>query len=151
MGQGRNAIWLAQQGWKVTGFDPAEKAVALATVTAQKLGVKVTAEVKGLEQYDFGENKWDLIVVSYVAGREARDKIQRGLKPGGIVVVEAFHRDATRGRSIGSGVVYAPGELVGLFPLLRVVRYEEPLAEADFGGSGDRVRVVRLCAEKAAE
>src|SRR4051812_46847496 len=30
MGQGRNAIWLAQQGWDVTGFDPAEKAVALA-------------------------------------------------------------------------------------------------------------------------
>jgi len=30
MGQGRNGIWLAQQGWDVTGFDPAEKAVALA-------------------------------------------------------------------------------------------------------------------------
>src|SRR5262249_10958353 len=27
MGQGRNSIWLAQQGWDVTGFDPAEKAV----------------------------------------------------------------------------------------------------------------------------
>ena len=92
--------------------------------------------MQGLERYDFGENKWDLIVLSYVAFREARDRIQRRLKPEGIVVVEAFHRDATRGRSIGSGVVYAPGELVGLFLLLRVVRYEEPLAEADFEDQG---------------
>jgi hypothetical protein len=30
MGQGRNAIWLAQQGWTATGFDPADRAVALA-------------------------------------------------------------------------------------------------------------------------
>src|SRR5262245_55827538 len=49
MGQGRNAIWLAQQGWDVTGFDPAEKAVALAQETARKLGVHVKAEVKGME------------------------------------------------------------------------------------------------------
>src|SRR5262249_3026316 len=38
MGQGRNAIWLAQQGWDVTGFAPAEKAVTLAQQTAAKLG-----------------------------------------------------------------------------------------------------------------
>ena len=30
MGQGRNAIYLAQQGWTVTGFDPADQAVAAA-------------------------------------------------------------------------------------------------------------------------
>jgi SAM-dependent methyltransferase len=150
MGQGRNAIWLAQQGWNVTGFDPAEKAVALARQNAEKLGLKLTTEVKSLEQFDFGESKWDLILLSYVGGREARERIQRALKPGGILVVEAFHRDATRGRAIGSGVVFAPGELVGLYLGLRVVRYEEPVVEADFGGAGEHVRVVRLCAAKPA-
>ena len=34
MGQGRNALYLAQQGWAVTGFDPADKAVAQANATA---------------------------------------------------------------------------------------------------------------------
>lgn len=41
MGQGRNAIWLAQQGWDVTGLDPAEQAVArfaIATAARQKNG-----------------------------------------------------------------------------------------------------------------
>src|SRR5437016_8333708 len=54
MGQGRNSIWLAQQGWDVTGFDPAEKAVALAQETARKLGVNLKTEVKGIEDFDFG-------------------------------------------------------------------------------------------------
>lgn len=38
MGQGRNAIWLARQGWDVTGFDPAAQALAIAQRTAQSFG-----------------------------------------------------------------------------------------------------------------
>ncbi|MBV8817980.1 MAG: methyltransferase domain-containing protein, partial [Acidobacteriaceae bacterium] len=45
MGQGRNAIWLAQNGWTVTGFDPADKAVALANQTAERLGVHLNTEI----------------------------------------------------------------------------------------------------------
>jgi hypothetical protein len=43
-------------------------------------------------------------------------------------------------------VVFDKGEVVILFPNLRVVRYEEPMALADFGNQ--RVRVVRYCGEK---
>ena len=149
MGQGRNAVWLAQNGWTVTGFDPAEKAVAVASQTASKLGVKLTTVVSTAEDFEFGENKWDLILLSYVGAREFSDKVRSALKPGGVVVLEAFHRDATRGRSIGSGVVFDSGELPALFRDLRVVRYEEPMATGDFGQ--ERVRLVRLCAEKPAE
>jgi 16S rRNA G1207 methylase RsmC len=53
MSQGRNAIWLAQQGWEVTGFDPADKAVGLARQNAEKLAVKLRTEVKGSEDFDF--------------------------------------------------------------------------------------------------
>lgn len=146
MGQGRNSIWLAQQGWDVTGFDPADKAVALALENARKAGVQIKAEVKGMEDFDFGESRWDMIVLSYVGPREMPEVIQRALKPGGVLVVEAFHRDATKGRSIGGGVVFDTGELPALFPHLRVVRYEEPLATADFGL--DKVRLVRYCGER---
>jgi SAM-dependent methyltransferase len=146
MGQGRNAIWLAQQGWDVTGFDPAEKAVALARQTAEELGVKLHTEITGMEDFDFGERRWDLILLSYVGGREAPGRVQRALKPGGVLVLEAFHRDAAKGRSIGGDVVFDTGELPRLFPELRVVRYEEPVATADFGRQ--KVRVVRYCAER---
>ena len=145
MGQGRNAIWLAQQGWDVTGFDPAERAVALARETARKLGVNLKTEIKGMENFDFGERRWDLILLSYVGGRQITDKVQRALKPGGILVIEGFHRDATRDGPIGAGVVFDTGELPPLFPRLRVVRYEEPVAEADFGQI--KVRLVRYCGE----
>ncbi len=149
MGQGRNAIWLAQQGWETTGFDPAERAVAAADAMAQKLGITLYTQVAGAEQFDFGRNRWDLILLSYVGGREFKDRIMQALRPGGIVVVEAFHRDATKGRSIGGGVVFDTAELPLLFKDLRVVRYQEPLSIADFGQT--RVRVVQFCAEKPAE
>jgi SAM-dependent methyltransferase len=146
MGQGRNAIWLAQQGWDVTGFDPADKAVALAQETARKLGVNLKTEIKGMQDFDFGERRWDLILLSYVGGREMPDVLQRALKPGGILVIEGFHRDVTKGGSIGGAVVFDTGELPPLFPQLRVVRYEEPVADADFGQI--KMRLVRYCGER---
>jgi SAM-dependent methyltransferase len=146
MGQGRNSVWLAQQGWQVTGFDPAEKAVALALENAKRVGVTLKTEIKGMETFDIGENRWDLILLSYVGGREMPDVFQRALKPGGILVVEAFHRDATKNRPIGPAVVFDTGELPALFKQLRVVRYEEPVADADFGQN--RVRLVRYCGER---
>jgi 2-polyprenyl-3-methyl-5-hydroxy-6-metoxy-1,4-benzoquinol methylase len=149
MGQGRHAIWLAQQGWTVTGFDPADKAVALARANAAKAGVILSTEVKGEEEFEFGENRWDLILASYVGARSFHEKAQRALKPGGLMIVLGFHRDATRGRPIGSGVVFDTGELPALFKALRTVRYEEPVEVADFGL--ERVRLVRFCAEKPAE
>jgi SAM-dependent methyltransferase len=149
MGQGRNALWLAQQGWEVTGFDPAERAVALARANAAKLGVKLTTEIKGYEQFDFGENRWDLILLSYVGGREMNALVTKSLKPGGIVILEAFHRDATKGTPIGAAVVFDTAEVPSLFQSLRVVRYEEPLTTTDFGLM--RARVVRYCAEKPVE
>jgi len=45
MGQGRNALYLAQKGWTVTGFDPAAEAVALAQREANKAGVAMATEV----------------------------------------------------------------------------------------------------------
>ena len=129
-----------------TGFDPAERAVAAAQEAARKLGVHFKSEIKGMATFDFGERRWDLILLCYVGGREMTDVLQRALKPGGVLIVEGFHRDSTKGRSIGGGVVFDTGELPALYPQLRVVRYEEPVRKADFGQ--EMVRVVRYCAER---
>lgn len=61
-------------------------------------------------------------------------------------MIEGFHRDATKGRPIGGEVVFDTGELPRLFPEQRVVRYEEPIEDADFGQV--KVRLVRYCAER---
>jgi len=146
MGQGRNTIYLAQQGWESVGFDPADRAVAAAQSEAAKLGVKIVTSVARAEAFDWGENRWDLIVLSYVGGREYAARVVRALRPGGMVVVEGFHRDATKTQSIGGAVVFDTNELLTLFAPLRVVRYEDTNAKGDFG-QGD-TRVVRLAAVK---
>jgi len=141
MGQGRNALWLAHQGWETTGYDPAEKAVALARETAAKVGVKVTTVVAKDSDFDMGLAKWDLILLSYVEVRDNAEKVIRALAPGGIVVVEYFHADFQ-----GAPGGFSDNELLQLFGKLRVVRYEDTEDVADFGM--EKTRLVRLCAEK---
>jgi len=71
---------------------------------------------------------------------------RREARTGGKVVVEGFHRDATRAHPIGGAVVFDTNELLKLFPDLRIVRYEDTNAVGDFGL--DETRVVRLAAVK---
>lgn len=149
MGQGRNAIWLAKQGWEVTGFDPAERALAAAREAAAKAGVSVKTQVAESETFAFGQGQWDAIVLSYVSFREIAAKVAAALRPGGVVIIEGFHRDATKGASIGGGVVFDSAEIPGLFRDLRVVRYQEPMSVSDFGKR--RARVVQYCGEKPVE
>jgi SAM-dependent methyltransferase len=146
MGQGRNAVYLAQQGWTVTGFDPAGQAVAAAQAEAARVGVKLTALAVDDAHFDFGKDRWDLIVLSYVGAREFVPRIYDSLKPGGMVVVEAFHRDATKNGPIGGAVVFDTNELLKLFERFRVIQYEDVEDVADFGMQ--KQRVVRLAAEK---
>jgi SAM-dependent methyltransferase len=141
MGQGRNALWLAQQGWETTGYDPAEKAVALAKETAAKAGVKLSTVIAKDSEFDMGVAKWDLILLSYVEVRDNAEKVIRALAPGGIVVVEYFHADYQ-----GAPGGFSDNELIRLFANLRVVRYEDTEDVADFGNQ--KARLVRLCAEK---
>jgi SAM-dependent methyltransferase len=146
MGQGRNAIYLAQQGWVVTGFDPADQAVAAADAEAARLGVTLTTRVLRDDQFDFGKEQWDLIVLSYVGLRHLVPRLYDSLKPGGLVIVEGFHRDATKTTPIGGAVVFDTNELLKLFERFRVVRYEDTEGMGDFGMQ--RTRLVRLCAQK---
>jgi SAM-dependent methyltransferase len=130
----------------VTGFDPADKAVAAAQAEAKRLGVALDAQVLRDDQFEFGKDQWNLIVFSYVGVRDVVARAYDSLKPGGSVVVEAFHRDATRIDRLGDDVVFDTNELPKLFERFRVIRYEDTEAVADFGQK--RLRVVRLLAQK---
>jgi len=148
MGEGRNSIWLAQQGWDVTGFDPADQAVAVARAKAQTLGLAIRTEITTMEKSEFGENQWNLILLSYAGCSQFAQQVEKALKPGGILVEEAFHTDALKTIRIG-GSLCKPGELPNAFQGLRVLRYEEPVAKPDFAPRP--ARVVRFAAEKPVE
>ncbi len=151
MGEGRNALYLAQQGWQVTGVDVADKALAYAQKRAQATGVKITTELADMAKYDWGTNKWDLIVLSYAGGRDYADRVKKALKPGGLVVIEAFHMDATNQLQVVGGdyrVFFQTDELKKLYgdAGLNIVRYEEPIGTADF--TKQQLRLVKLVARK---
>jgi SAM-dependent methyltransferase len=135
MGQGRNAVFLAMQGWDVTGFDPSDEAVRLAQANAAKAGVNIHALVAADGQFDFGVARWDLIAMTYVRSPTARDadRIRRALAPGGIFVYEN-----------GSD---RHNELLKLFLSFRILRFEDANAFPDWN-PGEKIRLERLVAEK---
>ena len=133
MGQGRNSVYLATLGWEVTGMDPAEVGLAIARQSAHQAKVRITPILQTAEEFDWGEARWDLIAVIYMNPRRLKEQIRASLKPGGLLVVEGFHRDATKDRKIGAGVVYDTDESRNMLPEFEVLRYQEPEALPDFG------------------
>ena len=94
-GEGRNAVWLAQQGFTVSSIEQSEKGVAKTLRLALQRGIIVMAERGELETFHIQPNSWDLIVSIYAhTPQELRRKLHRqvvaGLKPGGVFILEAY-------------------------------------------------------------
>lgn len=146
MGQGRNSLHLAEQGWRVTGVDISDEGIRLARAEATKRKLDIEAIEADLATWDFGHARWDLVVFVY-AGADPKDveRIKASLRPGGLVVVEVFHAEGTGGtRSSG----FASGELARLFgDGFRIVRDDVVEDVADWGGP-TKVKLVRFVAEK---
>ena len=121
MGQGRNTIFLAQQGWDVTGFDPSVEGVRQAQAAAWKLKLHLNASVAREEDFDLGREKWDLIVMTYVRRLTGEDanRFQQALKPRGILVYE--------NNNVGER-----NELLRAFCRFRILRFEDVDAHTDW-------------------
>jgi predicted O-methyltransferase YrrM len=136
MGQGRNSVFLALNKWDVTGFDPSDEGVRASRANAQKLGIELTAVISTDNDFNFGQERWDLILVTYVRNltRADADRYWRALRPGGVVVYE-------NGAAEGNEVLLA-------FSRFRIVRWEDVLDFPDW--NRDRqIRIQKLVAEKA--
>jgi SAM-dependent methyltransferase len=120
MGDGRNALYLAKLGWTVHGFDISEVAVNLAKRHAGELGLKINAVVSSDADYDFGNERFDLILFSWSMPLVDVRKVVQALKPGGIVVME-----------FGPGFVGRNG-MLHLFDDLIIERYEVTRGVSDF-------------------
>jgi SAM-dependent methyltransferase len=141
MGEGRNAIFLAQKGYKVTGVDISSVAVKKSYLLAQEFGVKIKGVVASLKDYKIAPGSFDAIVCFYYVDRSLVESIKTWLKPGGILIYEAFtlrekDRDpAKRNDPLGDTIYLKEQELLKLFPGMRVLKYEEPLHEKEFRSS----------------
>ena len=101
MGEGRNSLFLALEGWDVTGYDIADEALDTALARAERLGVNINAIHTSKNEFDHGINKWDLVALIYAdiafGGSITRggfiDTVANSLKQGGLVVYECMHQD----------------------------------------------------------
>jgi cyclopropane fatty-acyl-phospholipid synthase-like methyltransferase len=96
-GEGRNAVFLAQQGCKVCGVDFSAEGRKKTLQLAQKQGVEIDYDVADLTQYDMGEEQWDGIVSIFChvvdsARLAVYRTIKRGLKSGGIFLLESYNK-----------------------------------------------------------
>ncbi len=150
MGQGRNAVYLARQGWEVTGVDISAVGIEFARKRAAEAGVKIETVLTRFQDFDVGVSRWDLIVGMYMHGLVTTQaaRIIQGLKPDGMLVVEGFHRDVMRDspeRRIPLG--YSTNALLEPFKGLRVKLYQDTIGQPDFSQTAGPV--VRMMAVKA--
>ena len=105
-GQGRNAVWLAEQGFAVTAVDQSSVGMAKAQELAVARGLPLMTVVGDLAHYDLGQDCWDNIVsiFGHLPGELRRDVHRRvidALRPGGTFLVEAYTPDQLATGGIG--------------------------------------------------
>lgn len=148
MGQGRNAVALAQKGWQVTGFDISDEGLALAKAGATQAGVSIQAVMARDDQFDYGVAQWDLIAVIYGPGSiaDARfvERLHAALKPGGIVVVESFA--SPKAAPLRRPVDIDPTDLLRAFATFRLLRFED--ADGTSEWDPQTTPLVRMVAQK---
>jgi hypothetical protein len=70
---------------------------------AEKRGLLIETLITPYEDFDWGKEKWDLILFSYFFPQAVLPKVWEALRPGGLIVVEGFHIDTAKVRPVGGG------------------------------------------------
>ncbi len=97
-GEGRNAVYLASLGYEVTGVDGSEVGLRKAMELATERGVAINTVHADLSEFEIEPEQWDGIIACYchvpsAARISLHQAAVRGLKPGGVFVLEAFSKE----------------------------------------------------------
>jgi SAM-dependent methyltransferase len=121
-GEGRNGVWLAEQGLDVRSFDFSPLAVVKARDLARQRGVTLKTEVADLFTWPWPTAAFDVIAAIFFqfAGPDTRDAvfagIKQALKPGGLLLMEGYH---VRQLGFGTG---GPSDVANLWTPELLVR-----------------------------
>ncbi len=146
-GEGRNAVFLAEQGHKVEAVDISRIALSRARRLAKARGVRIRTALADLASYPIAPGVFDLIIDFYFLDRRLIPKMKKGLRKGGRVVFQTYLIEQ---KSLGPEgpanprYFLQPNELFRLFRGFRVLFYREGI----FRESGRRKAIASLVAEK---
>lgn len=95
-GEGRNSVWLAQQGLEVTAFDFSPVGVEKARALAREAGVSVDHRQSDIFQWDWQPAAWDVVVAIFIQflnpGQRAEifRRFRETLRPGGLLILQGY-------------------------------------------------------------
>lgn len=159
-GEGRNAVFAARLGWSVTAVDFAGQGARKAALLAERHHVKIDYFVADIADFEFPRNTYDVAGLIYAhlppdIRPRVHEKIIESLKPGGYIILEAFHKDQFRNSTGGpkkEDLLYTTEILERDFSGIEFIRLEKIklfLSQGSFHqGESD---VVRLFGRKRSE
>lgn len=132
-GEGRNAVYAAQNGWEVTAFDFSQKAQEKALKLAHEKNVEIDYKLTSIDKTDLSDNYFDVAALIFVHLPKPDfeiflQKLLKSIKPGGQLIIEGYSINQL-GRSSGGpkneNLLYHPEWLKNMLSNTRIELFEE--------------------------
>lgn len=157
-GEGRNGVFLAENGLDVVSMDSSANAQQKAKALAKERGVEIECELADIAEWQWQENAFDLVAGIFIqfVGPEARAEIFEGMKrtvkPGGIILLHGYTPKQLEYRTGGPPFLenlYTPEILRASFADFKIHELRDYEADLDEGkGHSGRSALIDLVAEK---
>ncbi len=95
-GEGRNGVWLARQGLRVTSFDLSPVGVEKARRLARETGVALDARVADINDWNWDAARYDVVAAIFIQFASPRERakifagMMRALEPGGLLLLQGY-------------------------------------------------------------
>lgn len=94
-GEGRNGVWLAEQGLHVVTVDLSDVGQRKAQQLAEQRGVELTALQADLTRWTWPVSEFDVVASIFLhlppsVRQEMHQAMLKALRPGGLLIIEAF-------------------------------------------------------------
>ncbi len=144
-GEGRNGVWLAEQGLVVDTLDLSQHGVAKALALARARGVALNAVQADALAWDWPREAYDVVALIFLhlvadERRALHAEVLAALKPGGLVILEAFRPEqlarqaaGARGGPRNANLLYRLEDLRDDFAALEAIELAEADADLDEG------------------
>ena len=97
-GEGRNSVFLAEQGYQVTSLDISTQGLEKGRALAKQRGVRIDFVAADINQFELKEGHWDGIVSIFLhlpakLRRVLHQRAVRALRPGGVLIYQAYNHE----------------------------------------------------------
>jgi 2-polyprenyl-3-methyl-5-hydroxy-6-metoxy-1,4-benzoquinol methylase len=159
-GEGRNGVWLAEQGLRVTALDLSPTAQRRAAALAAQRGVEVELVCTDFFHWSWPVARYDVITCIFVhlpppQRRRLYEAMWTATRPGGLILIEAYAREQAGRCAVGPqdpALLADETELRHLFAAADILRLEpattQIVSDGEHRGQGD---VVHFSARRPAQ